>query len=54
MIQRAYERNYVALVKIMTGVKNKIDDIDNQTATEIEEQKNLMIRDLTNMMDQLV
>lgn len=53
MIERAYEKNYVALVKILIGIKNKIDEIETNTAPEIIEQKNIMIRDVKNMIDQL-
>lgn len=51
MIERAYEKNYVALVKILIGIKNKIDEIDVNTVPEIIEQKNIMVRDVKNMID---
>ena len=51
MIEMAYEKNYVALVKILIGIKNKIDESDITTVPEIIEQKNIMVRDVKNMVD---
>jgi hypothetical protein len=35
MIERHYQKNYTALVKILIGIKQKIDEIDGNTAQEI-------------------
>ena len=53
MIGRCYEKNYSALVKILIGIKDKIDEIESNNAPEIVEQKLIMIKDMTNMMEQL-
>lgn len=51
MIERASEKNYVALVKIMIGIKQKIDEIESNTAPEIVNQKNLMHNDVESMIN---
>ena len=51
MIGRCYEKNYSALVKILIGIKDKIDEIESNNAPEIVEQKLIMIKDMTNMME---
>ena len=53
MIERASEKNYVALVKIMIGIKEKIDEIENDSTPEIVNQKNLMLNDIASMINQL-
>jgi len=37
MIERSYEKNYVALCKILISIKNKVDELEEQNAPEIED-----------------
>ena len=59
MIERLYEQNYVSLVKILFFVKDKIDEITANQQVEInqsqdiENKKNMMIDDLSYIMNQL-
>ena len=53
MIERASQKNYVSLVAIMINIKNKIDEIESSNAPEIMSQKQLMLKDVASMINQL-